>query len=299
VHNKHPCGLDDKKCEFCPETKHPPPPTTTQKCSHLCQGKTCDEWDDLVSQTCADLEAVYKCNCQGCACSSKQVVSKACTGSCGLAAYKGDGFCDDANNNCGCEYDEGDCCGPTVSKKYCKACKCIDPGFKVKHYTGCGKDAYKGDGVCDDHNNNPGCEYDGGDCCAKSLGSAVKTTYCHKCECLDPNPKPKCKNPSYKGDGVCDDVNNNELCEFDGGDCCVKSLGGAVNKKYCTACKCLDPNPKAPTPKCGQPSYKGDGICDDVNNNKGCEFDGGDCCGSQVNVKYCTVCKCLDPSKSS
>ena len=38
----------------------------------------------------------------------------------------------------------------------------------------------------------------------------------------------------------------------------------------------------------------GDGYCDDVNNNLECNYDGGDCCGSNVNVQYCTECQCLD-----
>ena len=38
---------------------------------------------------------------------------------------------------------------------------------------------FKGDGVCDDNNNNAGCAWDGGDCCAgtvtKDKNSEVKT----------------------------------------------------------------------------------------------------------------------------
>ena len=47
----------------------------------------------------------------------------------------------------------------------------------------CQKPHWKGDGWCDDMNNVASCDYDGGDCC----GNNVKTTYCTKCECLDPN----------------------------------------------------------------------------------------------------------------
>lgn len=65
---------------------------------------------------------------------------------CNFPDYKGDGNCDDGNksvffafvhrcprlflhssasrcnlcSNCGCEYDNGDCCGPDVKKTYCK-----------------------------------------------------------------------------------------------------------------------------------------------------------------------------------
>ena len=46
-------------------------------------------------------------------------------------------------------------------------------------------------------------------------------------------------------------------------------------------------------PGCNIPDYYLDGYCDDENNKEACFFDGGDCCGSNVNTKYCTVCQCL------
>jgi hypothetical protein len=153
--------------------------------------------------------------------------------------------------------------GSAVKTKYCSACKFLDPNPKPSKPK-CSSPNYKGDGACDDGNNNSVCEYDGGDYCAVSLGSAVKTNYCSACKCLDPNPKPpktKCSSPNYKGDGTCDDGNNNSGCEYDGGDCCAVSLGSAVKTNYCSACKCLDPNPKPP--ECSSPNYKGDGVCDD------------------------------------
>ena len=40
----------------------------------------------------------------------------------------------------------------------------------------------------------------------------------------------------------------------------------------------------------------GDGICDDLTNHEACEYDGGDCCGSNVASRYCIECQCLDPN---
>ena len=65
-----------------------------------------------------------------------------------------------------------------------------------------------------------------------------------------------------------------------GGDCC----GTSVKKNYCTECKCKDPS-KQPKPKpkgkCKKPEWKGDGYCDDMNNNNndtpGCAYDGMYC----------------------
>ena len=45
-----------------------------------------------------------------------------------------------------------------------------------------------------------------------------------------------CADPSWHADGYCDDVNNNEACFFDGGDCC----GSDANTQYCTECQCLE-----------------------------------------------------------
>ena len=44
----------------------------------------------------------------------------------------------------------------------------------------------------------------------------------------------------------------------------------------------------------GDPNWIGDGYCDDINNNEVCDFDGGDCCGSNVFTAYCTECMCCD-----
>merc|ERR1719203_860685 len=97
----------------------------------------------------------------------------------------------------------------------------------------------------------------------------------------------------YKGDGVCDDDNNNEGCDWDGGDCCL----AIVKKDHCKECACKDPDgSQTPSlPKCGNPMYKGDGVCDDDNNNEGCDWDGGDCCLAIVKKDHCKECACKDP----
>merc|ERR1712037_781544 len=210
----------------------------------------------------------------------------------------------------------GDCCaksvkGGQVKKNYCKECKCIDPKNQGGKQPVCALPKYKGDGNCDDANNNKGCGYDGGDCCAKTVkGGQVKKNYCKERKCVDPDNQGKgkltCALPKYKGDGNCDDENNNKACAFDGGDCCYKSVkGGIVKKNFCKECKCIDPkNLGEPAAKCGQPAYKGDGNCDDENNNKACGYDGGDCCpttvkGGVVKKTYCKTCKCLDPASKA
>ena len=37
----------------------------------------------------------------------------------------------------------------------------------------------------------------------------------------------------------------------------------------------------------------GNSFCNDETNNADCNFDGGDCCGTCVNSKYCSKCECI------
>ena len=103
-----------------------------------------------------------------------------------------------------------------------------------------------------------------------------------------------CENPDLHGDGYCHDVNNNEACFFDGGDCC----GGIIYPLYCTECLCLEGGGGSSggttiSGGCNQ-GWIADGYCDDINNNLACTYDGGDCCGASVNTNYCTECQCLE-----
>eukprot|EP00750_Incisomonas_marina_P025928 INCI5783.1.p1 GENE.INCI5783.1~~INCI5783.1.p1 ORF type:complete len:328 (+),score=59.19 INCI5783.1:135-1118(+) len=52
-----------------------------------------------------------------------------CTG-CAVKSWRGDGQCDDDNNNCGCNWDAGDCCNPAATTLYCTDCSCLDPDYR-------------------------------------------------------------------------------------------------------------------------------------------------------------------------
>jgi hypothetical protein len=119
-----------------------------------------------------------------------------------------------------------------------------------------------------------------------------------------------CPSPYWVGDNLCDAENNTPECGFDGGDCCIDD----VVTTYCgDNCVCNDPdspnfgNWAAPSeePSWEEPSYSandacaapwwfGDNYCDDENNTPECGFDGGDCCGPDVNTTYCSDCLCLE-----
>merc|ERR1711981_517275 len=151
--------------------------------------------------------------------------------------------------------------------------------------------SYVGDNYCDDQCNNEENNFDGGDCC----GDDVNEQYCSVCECLEGGPTegPPAECPtSYVGDNYCDDQCNNIDNDFDGGDCC----GDDVNTQYCDVCDCLEmePTTEPPMDECEVPQWFGDNYCDDGNNTPECGFDGGDCCGDDVNTQYCQLCECLE-----
>jgi hypothetical protein len=50
---------------------------------------------------------------------------------------------------------------------------------------------------------------------------------------------------------------------------------------------------------CQNSGWVKDGYCDDGNNNLDCNYDGGDCCGSNVNTNYCSKCQCLEVEDSA
>jgi hypothetical protein len=227
-------------------------------------------------------------------------------------------YCDDNNNNCACAWDGGDCCGHDNNYANCEAfaktgdheacCLDAEAAPAEEGCSGiCSVHAFKGDGFCDDQNNICGCGWDGGDCC----GETRDIRFCEMCACRDPADTTcsgdfagpgTCEVGAYSGDGYCDDGNNNCGCGWDGGDCCTPP----VSPLYCDHCACLDPAVVADTSifcsggrTCGASGgsglpWVGDGFCDDENNNCGCGWDGGDCCGDNVSHLYCEECVCLD-----
>ena len=81
---------------------------------------------------------------------------------------------------------------------------------------------------------------------------------------------------------MCDDMNNNMDCNYDGGDCC----GTNVNMKNCVDCICYPQTCDGPL------ELISDGYCNDATNNAGCNFDGGDCCGGCADFDHCSNCVC-------
>ncbi len=108
-----------------------------------------------------------------------------------------------------------------------------------------------GDGGCDDVYNIEGCNFDGGDCCNPDTDCPIvptATATALKPQALAASLK-DCKSctrllngfiflacdADYMLDGICDGENNNEHCNFDGGDCCDNT----EDCGYCNGATCI------------------------------------------------------------
>ena len=156
--------------------------------------------------------------------------------------------CNDYFNTEECCFDLGDCCDPNADKlpSSCSECKCKSENGLASLLTPdtplgpCQPESFISDGFCDDSLNFPICEFDGGDCCSSTSDYA----FCSVCLCVshanftEPMAySDKCQ-ISWIGDGVCDDVNNNEGCFYDEDDCCGDK--GQTQFDYCTICQCYE-----------------------------------------------------------
>ena len=43
----------------------------------------------------------------------------------------------------------------------------------------------------------------------------------------------------FIGDGICDDENNNDVCEYDALDCCENEPGHEYQFAFCDQCECI------------------------------------------------------------
>jgi hypothetical protein len=269
----------------------------------------------------------------------------------------GDGHCDDENNSPLCRWDGGDCCVASCKdgvfgcreSGVCQS-ECRDPsalttaeGVSHEDFCRCPHEPSKmSDGHCDDVNANVECSWDGNDCAVLGApgGEASEVTDSRRRPRRGSRKKngkitrgellwPDCPGiPSWAGDSHCDMPNNNELCGWDGGDCCWSTCEeGAFG--CLVGCNpefpCLDPNgddngceeeAAAPGarrrrqwPQCvevgGLAEWIGDGQCDMGNNIEPCGWDGGDCCHSTcrdsgpvtcIDAGVCSdTAPCLDP----
>ena len=172
---------------------------------------------------------------------------------------------------------------------------CTNIDVNISLIIGCSNPESMGNRICNDENNIEACFFDGGDCC----GSYVFTDYCTVCQCLSDGglsvANGTCSNQYWVADYFCDDGNNNEGCNYDGGDCCESWFGDVWGfAEFCNECLCHSTGVNGTCLE--YQIWFGDGYCDDVINNQECNYDGGDCCGGNVNTDYCDECFCFPNS---
>ena len=151
------CG-DEDSCPFDPNNDADGDGGCDDAClSNSCFEQSCDEWIYSHGLSCELLEDTFGCSCYGCSCKPME-----CSGACKVKAWFGDNVCDDVNNNCGCGWDGGDCCGPVNMEiggkndfTYCDDCRCLDPSSELdaKDCPGtktCDVFGYMADFFCDD-----------------------------------------------------------------------------------------------------------------------------------------------------
>ena len=152
-----------------------------------------------------------------------------------------------------------------------------------------------GDEYCDDEANTPECLYDSGDCCSYDNDR----TLCEDCFCYDDattnqdysqwlcNEEQNSLVGYMLGDGKCNLKYNYREYYFDIGDCCFEDTECLVDSfpVDCPDQLCVPSNNYCIAAELG------DGLCQDHNNGKFCDFDLGDCALPQIHDSCC-FCEC-------
>ena len=97
-----------------------------------------------------------------------------------------------------------------------------------------------------------------------------------------------CQYSTLIKNGICNDESNNEDCNYDGGDCC----GVCITKDHCSECACIGGSPDIHASDGLANVLVGNGFCNDETNKEDCDYDGGDCCASNIQKDYCSECSC-------
>ena len=90
--------------------------------------------------------------------------------------------------------------------------------------------------------------------------------------------------PELINNKFCNEVNNIQKCNWDGGDCCQTNPKEGWDDD-CINCECKF------TCELIFEEHIGNKYCDDWLNNKECIFDGGDCCQLYPNEDWDSTCK--------
>ncbi len=275
--------------------------------------------------------------CQGDLCNCHETGQSNCPAQC-WPDWRGDTFCDGVNNHEDCNFDDGDCCYEHTDCTFCMGDDCVCHEIGMRQCFGDTGDPPEGckypqwligNGFCEGYINSEACNFDGGDCCLED--PACDSCYiagwcaCHATGLDYCTHQPSCNAilGDNKGNGICDEVFNNDECGYDGGDCCIEPsncedscegngcLCHETGQVHCSPVDCGltffagdgfcdgDMNREECSLPCALENWMmGDGFCHGISNVEECNFDGGDCCLQDANCDFCTgdSCICHDTS---
>lgn len=209
-----------------------------------------------------------------------------CIQSGGAPMWISDGYCDASNNNAECDWDGGDCCEET----------CEDDDYQCGEFyqfdlnsDSCWDNCYDPNSDCG--TGIPQCEgfdfhvYANPEC-AENYTNSIIVSWNSMCDvdqiCVGDNAEElDCFNLGYTSSPLfLGGFQPNSIYFFQ---LLSSQLGSSeIISETTISTDCMDQNPYQ---ECGGLVYWiSDGYCDEMNNNEGCGFDGGDCC----------ECTCID-----
>ena len=109
-------------------------------------------------------------------------------------------------------------------------------------------------------------------CMTKDVSMWIKVIFFRKYFSSD------CQYSTLIKNGICNDESNNEDCNYDGGDCC----GVCITKDHCSEGACIGGSPDIHASDGLANVLVGNGFCNDETNKEDCDYDGGDCCASNI-----------------
>ena len=174
---------------------------------------------------------------------------------------------------------------------------------QILFYLECLKTDHVADGHCDDIANTEICNWDGGDCC----GPNRVVDYCTECQCHETTTPttaaPTTAAPTTAAPTTAAPITTSPTTA-------ARTTATPITTAPTTAATTTTAPTTAPpstytsgtatatTAGGCNTGWIGDNYCDDINNNMECSYDGGDCCGCNVDTQYCTECQCLDSNGS-
>jgi hypothetical protein len=288
------CGGDNTSCSDCNGV---PNGDSTLDCNNICDNDPSNDPDDFDNDGICDSIEIPGCMDIGCAC-NYQIYATINDGSCRYPQdenHNCDGLCItniDCSGECGGSSEDDFCgiCGGTNELDYCPC----DTGY-IDDCSGngnCCPESWVGDGQCDQ--NGMACDLtchdnDGGDCNTCEENNLITCPDDSCAETIENCPDADCEDiggdNTWIADGWCDSINNNEICNYDGGDCCPCTCENAMyscNQYGGTCYDCIVDGDSSITCPEDCIEFCGDGICNSNETSITCPEDCIEFCGDGI-----------------